>query len=140
MTLIRWNNPGNFSNMLDEMMENATQRQNNKRCGCGPATNIMEKDDSFKIEMAVPGFQKEDITINFEDETLTISSEKEDKEKQEAEFTRKEFGYGAFKRSFMVPKTIEAENIEAEYTNGILSIALPKKKEAMRVNREIAVA
>ncbi|MCF8303704.1 MAG: Hsp20/alpha crystallin family protein [Bacteroidales bacterium] len=140
MTLIRWNNPWTLSSMMDEMMRNDARETNGNRCGCGPATNIMEKEDSFVIEMAVPGFRKDEININFEDDTLTISSEKEDNEKENTEFTRKEFAYGGFSRSFSIPESVNAEDIKAEYNNGILSIILPKKEEEKKMNKEIAIA
>lgn len=96
-----------------------------------PSVNISESADNFKIELAAPGLQKEDFDINVEKNTLTISAKKEvSKEVNEEKFTRKEFGYSSFSRSFQLPEGVESNAIEASYENGILIIALPKKEEA----------
>ena len=81
--------------------------------------------------MAVPGFKKSDFVIDVEDEILSISMEvkKEDEQKEE-NYSRKEYEYSSFKRSFTLPETVEDEKIEAAYTDGILSISIPKKEEA----------
>jgi HSP20 family protein len=96
-----------------------------------PSVNISESPDDFKIELAAPGLQKGDFDINVEKNTLTISAKKEvSSEVNKEKFTRKEFGYSSFSRSFQLPEGVESNAIEANYENGILGIVLPKKEEA----------
>ncbi|MFK7981393.1 MAG: Hsp20/alpha crystallin family protein [Saprospiraceae bacterium] len=100
--------------------------------GSQPAVNVKEDGDGFYLALAAPGYGKEDIEIKIDDNVLTISSEKkEDTTAKEGEkFTRKEFKYAAFKRTFTLPDTVDAAKIGANYENGILNISIPKKEEA----------
>ena len=96
-----------------------------------PKVNIRENTDGFHLEMAVPGFKKKDFNISVEKEELIISAEvKSEKEEVEDNFTRKEFGYGSFQRTFVLPETVDGDRIEARYEDGILNISIPKKEEA----------
>ncbi len=95
-----------------------------------PAVNIVEDDNEYKIEVAVPGMSKKDFNINLEDDVLTISREQnENKEEDNLRYMRREFSYSTFKRSFQLPDTVDQENIKASHDSGIISIHLPKKKE-----------
>ncbi len=100
--------------------------------GSQPAVNVKEDADGFALALAAPGYGKEDIEIKIEENVLTISSEKkeENTEKEGEKFTRKEFKYAAFKRTFTLPDTVDAAKIAANYENGILNISIPKKEEA----------
>jgi HSP20 family protein len=83
--------------------------------------------------MAVPGLKKNDFHIDIDNKVLSISAEmEENSEQQEENFTRREFGYASFKRSFSLPETVKEDAIKAEYTDGVLSIHLPKKEEAIQ--------
>ncbi len=99
-----------------------------------PAVNILETEKEYKIEVAAPGLKKEDIKVELENDLLTISSEvkKETEEKdKEGRYTRREFSFSAFKRSFTVDEdTVDIEKIEAKYEDGILNIQVPKKTAA----------
>lgn len=98
-----------------------------------PAVNIMETDDGFKVEMAVPGMNKEDFHIDLDKDVLTISAEDkfENEEKDtEGRYTRREFSYSSFNRSFNLPKMIDGDKITATYMDGVLGITIPKKEEA----------
>ena len=96
-----------------------------------PAVNIKESKDDYLVEVAAQGMSKEDFKIELENNFLVISSEKEDKKEEEGkEFTRREFSYQSFKRSFSLPKTIDEGKIKANYKDGVLKITLPKKEEA----------
>lgn len=96
-----------------------------------PAVNISENKDGFKIDVAAPGLTKEDFKIDLHNKILTLSSVKEEKNEETNEkFTRKEFSYTSFKRSFGLPDMIDNDNIAAEYNNGILHIEIPKREEA----------
>ncbi len=96
-----------------------------------PSVNIKETTEGFELELAAPGMQKDHFKINLDHNTLTISAEqKSNTEKVEGKYTRREFSYGSFKRSFVLPETIDSDNIHAEYTQGILHLVLPKREEA----------
>jgi HSP20 family protein len=107
-----------------------------------PAANIIENSDSFHLEIAAPGMVKDDFKINLENNILTISVDVEDQKREEGRnYSRKEFYYGSFSRSFTLPKTIDLENIKADYESGILKIALPKKDEAkVEIKKEIKIS
>ena len=97
-----------------------------------PATNIIESDDHFDIQLAVPGKKKSDFKIELEEGILTITSEEELKStEKQGNYTRKEFGYSSFKRSFNIPEIVSADKITANYKGGILSVSLPKKAETL---------
>lgn len=95
-----------------------------------PAVNIIEEADLYRIEVAAPGYSKEDFKVNIENEVLKISVEKEQNKVEGENFTRCEFYNSSFERSFVVGKTIDTNKIEARYENGILTIILHKKEEA----------
>ncbi|GGX09270.1 Hsp20/alpha crystallin family protein [Aquimarina muelleri] len=97
-----------------------------------PAVNIKETDDEYTLELAAPGLIKEDFNIELNNDLLIISSEKkiENESEEKGRYTRKEFSYTSFKRSFTLPETANADKIEASYENGMLLIKLPKKEEA----------
>ena len=118
------------------------ERETERKCHWMPATNITENDQAFHLEIAVPGFSKEDIKINLEKDVLTISSEKEKNEQSDAKneqvFRLREFGPRNFCRSFSLPEAVDKDAIKAEYLNGILMVTLPKK-EVVKVTKEIRV-
>ncbi len=96
-----------------------------------PKVNIKETADAYVVEMAVPGLKKSDFKLDLDHHVLSISTEKkETHEEQQENYTRKEFGYSAFKRTFTLPETVDDDKISANYQDGILNILLPKKEEA----------
>lgn len=101
-----------------------------------PAVNVMEEDDKFQIEVAAPGMTKDDFNVEIDNNVLTISSEKEQKDEEKGEngkINKREFRYAAFKRSFTLPEgAINEDKINAQYKDGILHLTLPKKDEAKR--------
>ena len=98
-----------------------------------PKVNIRESKDAYFVDMAVPGLKKSDFHIDIDNKILSISTEVEDSnEYEEDNYTRREFGYSSFKRSFSLPETVKEDKIKAEYNNGVLSIHLPKKEEAIQ--------
>jgi len=93
-----------------------------------PSVNVKETETEFQIELAAPGLDKENFSINLEDKHLVVSASKEQKTEAEADKTiRKEFNYASFKRSFQLPENVLAERISAGYEKGVLTISLPKK-------------
>ena len=98
-----------------------------------PAVNITEQKDEYHVSLAAPGMKKEDFNIDVDGNMLTISSEKEEsKEEKEKKFTRKEYSYSSFSRSFTLPEEVNKEKIDARYENGVLKISLPRKEEAKK--------
>lgn len=98
-----------------------------------PKVNIKETADAFIVEMAVPGLKKSDFHVDLDNQMLSISTEaKEENEQNGENYTRREFGYSSFKRTFTLPESVNDENINASYKDGILNILLPKKEEAKK--------
>jgi HSP20 family protein len=98
-----------------------------------PAVNVVEEDNVFRIEVAVPGLTRKEIRIDLENDILTVASEqKEQKEENTQRYVRREFGTSTFKRSFQLPDTIDFEKIKARHDAGILTIELPKKEEVVQ--------
>lgn len=97
-----------------------------------PPVNIRENEGDWELQLLVPGRAKEDFHIEIDKDVLTVSTESKAEEvKKDGKFTRREFSYRSFKRSFTLPDTIDLENIKGDYENGILSFVLPKKAEAL---------
>jgi HSP20 family protein len=143
MKLVKWNNDPVFPVVFNRFFNDDFDNYFTKRdCGCMPATNVVENDKSFEIEFAIPGMNREDIKINVENDVLTVSSEKEaKKEEKDKNYTRKEFSYSSFSRSFTLPETVDADQINARLENGILKVDLPKKEEAKsKLSKEIKVS
>ena len=107
-----------------------------------PATNTRESDDEFILELAAPGMKKKDFHVDIDNGMLEIKVEKEEEFKtEEPKFTRREYNYNAFYRSFTLPETVDGEKINAEYEEGILKIHLPKLPGAKkRPVKEITVS
>jgi len=107
-----------------------------------PSVNIQENKDDFSVTLAAPGLKKEDFKIEMDGHQLTISSEKEETaDTMEEKYSRKEYNYSSFSRSFTLPESVDANKITANYQNGILHLQLPKKEEAKKasVNKQIEV-
>ena len=103
-----------------------------------PRTDLVEKDDAFHLRLDVPGMTKEDITINLQNGTLTVSGERTSERTDEGEeYVRVERAFGNFHRSFTLPDAVDEENIEATYEDGVLSINVPKTEESTRRQIEI---
>ena len=136
MALVKWN-PG-FATNIDRIFEDFFNTSfpdlsvtNYTEEGTTlPAVNIKETDREFVLEIAAPGMNKKDFHVFVENGVLNIRAEKEIKdEKKEEGYTRKEFSYQSFQRAFTLPDNAKADNISAEYKNGILYVTLPKKAE-----------
>ena len=100
-----------------------------------PSTNIMETENEYKIELAAPGLAKDHFSINLDQNLLTIEAKnevtkEENKEENAVKFVKREFNFTSFKRTFTLPDTVNANDINAQYENGVLSLVLPKKEEA----------
>ncbi len=107
--------------------------------GTMPAVNIKETKDIFEVEMAAPGMKKDDFKVELDGNMLTISSERSEEHEQnngDEKFSRREFSYQSFQRSFSLPKDVVDDNkIEAHYEDGVLKLMIPKKEEAKQKPR-----
>jgi HSP20 family protein len=107
-----------------------------------PAVNVVEHADGFRIEVAAPGLKKDDFKLNLNHNNLTISAYREEKQEQpngeanqtngtsQEKYARREFSYTSFQRTFMLPTSVEADQIQANYEAGVLKINIPKREEA----------
>jgi HSP20 family protein len=97
-----------------------------------PAVNVLENENEYAIELAAPGMKREDFKIDLNDNVLTITSEKKDeKEEKNGRYSRREFSYQSFQRSFTLPQyLVDREKVTAKYADGILQINIPKREEA----------
>ncbi|HHT53274.1 MAG: Hsp20/alpha crystallin family protein [Bacteroidales bacterium] len=121
-----------FNDFFGRNFLDLTSRSFSKTNTTLPSVNIMEDEDKYLVEVAAPGFVKEDFDLKLKNNVLTISSDKkEENEVKEGEYySRKEFSYQSFSRSFSLPDTIQVDKIGAKYDKGILTVTLPKRDEA----------
>lgn len=145
MSLVKWNPetslfPG-FSNWLDDFFpDNGDFPKPSVRGVSIPAVNVTENKDAFKLKVAAPGFRKDDFKLEIHNGYLTISGEsKEEKEDKDEKFTRQEYRYSTFSRTFTLPENIKGEAITAEYTDGVLKVTLPKKTVDEKPVQQITV-
>jgi len=125
--------PGLFNDVFSRDLWNWGLSNNSNTNTSIPAVNIRETNDAFEVEMAAPGMTKDDFRIELDNNMLLISSEKqnESEEKEGANYTRREFSYQSFQRTFQLPKeVVDADKIAARYENGLLHLVIPKKEEA----------
>jgi HSP20 family protein len=129
-----------FRPFLPALFNEVMERQSEKQAfAYKPAANVREDDKTYTIELALPGFTKEEISINFEDEILTVSAGKQTTENQ-PKYTWNEFGFRSkYERSFQLPETINADEISASFENGILYVNLPKKEVQPAAVKQIAI-
>jgi HSP20 family protein len=144
MTLVKFNNGLKtnanpfFNDVFDSILSDSFL--SDKLVTRVPAVNIAENDNAFNIELAVPGLKKEDFKINLDKNVLTIAAEKKNENNAETKkYSKREYSYNSFVRSFTLPETADYTKIEADYTDGILNLTIAKKEEAKFQSREIAV-
>jgi len=110
-----------------------------------PAVNVRETNDDFMIDVAAPGMKRNDFKVELDNNILTISSEMEEKQEEKdknGKFTRREFSYQSFQRSFSLPENkVDGGKISAKYIDGILHVVVPKREEAkIKPARQITVS
>jgi HSP20 family protein len=128
-----------FPTFFDEVFEQAANKVNYNYYK--PAANIKEDESSFNVELALPGFDKAEISMKLEKNVLTISAGLDEKESEKDKgYSWHEFRKtGKYQRSFIVPESVNTDEIKAENINGILYVTLPKKEVLPIVNREITI-
>jgi HSP20 family protein len=105
-----------------------------------PAVNISENFTNFSIQVAAPGLEKLDFKIEVEEDTLSIAVTKETEEDNKTNFTRKEFDFSNFKRTFSLPENCDKENIKATYVNGLLTVIIEKVEEPKNIKRMVEIS
>lgn len=132
-----------FRPFLPALFNEVFERQSNEtEVTYKPAANVSEDEKNYMLELALPGFAKEEITIKFEDEVLTITAGRQPKEDEKGpKYTWNEFGYKSkYERSFQLPETVNADEIAAAFNNGILMVTLPKKEVQAPAVKQITIA
>jgi HSP20 family protein len=143
MALVKTNYPL-FGNLFDDFFGTELADWRNQNYSATnttlPKVNIKEDENGFIVEMAAPGMKKDDFKINVDNSLLTISSQKQEEQKEgEGEkYARREFAYQAFTRSFTLPDSADADKISASYNDGILTVTIPKRKK-LSLNRQKAL-
>jgi HSP20 family protein len=145
MTLVKFaNGPKNnvfnplFTDVFDSLLNDSFL--GDRLVSRVPAVNIAETEGQFHIELAAPGLKKEDFKINLEKNVLSISAEKKNENNDDNKrYSKKEYSYTSFVRSFTLPETVDHAKIDAQYVDGVLQIAVAKKEEAKIQTREIEI-
>ena len=141
MTMMRFSPYSPLSDLFQDLFgDTSKEKMEYKNYECAPSANILENNQGFELQLAIPGIQKEDVKISLEKNILNVSSDKEAAPIDEnTRFTRREFVFGTFSRSFTLPDTIDTDKIGADFKDGILKIALPKKAET-KISKEIKIS
>ena len=138
MNLVRFYHPQNSvtRSLVDELMNSfVTDNYDESHVeNCKPATNVVENDKEFRVELLLPGFSREDVQLSVHENLLTVKvdlKEENGDNKNGYVYRQRQFGKYNFEKKFRVPKTVAADKIEASFNNGILELTLPKKEEAV---------
>jgi len=143
MTLVKFNNRTRshapyFNNVFDSLFSEALNK--NYTINKVPGVNILESETNYTIELAAPGLEKSDFQIKLKKDTLSVWAEKKEADGEvKKNYSRKEFDYLSFARSFTLPESVDEEKISAEYLNGILTIAIGKRTVVKEESKEIKV-
>ena len=139
MRIVKYNNNNVFPSLMNEFFNDDFGLNFFNRNYSVPSVNSIENNDSFEIDLAVPGMKKEEFSIELNDKVLVISSESSNNIEND-KMRLNEFNFSSFQRSFRVPDSVDQDKIKANYKNGILKIKLPKKKESIsKPNRVINI-
>lgn len=132
--------PTSFSYLVDRFFNDSLGRSGGSASSFVPKVDIIENETAFEIHLAVPGMNKEDFKIEFNENRLSVSGERKfTREKDDRHFRSIETQYGAFKREFVLPENVDGQRIEARYTNGILELVVPKdEKKLLKTTIKVA--
>ena len=149
MTLVKWN-PFRELNALHEDMNRLFSRLDQRRFDGGEvggrqlwtlAMDVIETDNAIRLKAALPGIDPKDISVQVEDNVLTVSAQRQFEEKvEEGKYYWVEQQYGTFSRSVTLPQSADTDHIEAHYQNGVLELTVPKREEAKRRKIELTVS
>ncbi|MGA9649324.1 Hsp20/alpha crystallin family protein [Pedobacter sp.] len=145
MTLVKFNSekkniallPG-FNDIIESVLGDTFSSES--RTATLPAVNISQSTADYQVEMAAPGFRKEDFKVSLERDMLSISIQKSEEVTQEdKEYNRREYNFSAFTRSFVLPESADTGRIQASYRDGVLTLSIPKKEEVRAGSRQIEI-
>lgn len=131
MNLVRFQKPAymlSMNSLLNDFMNDYPNTASRSANTHSPAVNILDNEKAFTLEFLAPGFEKENFEIANKDGVLTVKGEAKQDENQTDNYTCKRFSIQSFERAFTLPENVDVESINAKYTNGILTIELPKKE------------
>ena len=144
MTLVKFNHKANntllpgFNDVLDSIFNDAFL--SDRMISRVPAVNISESENNYHVELAAPGLKKEDFKLNLERNQLSISVEQTAEQNDEQKnYSKREYSYSSFVRSFTLPESADCAKVEASYTDGVLKIDITKREEAKAVRRQIEI-
>lgn len=127
--------PDFFGGVLDSFFKGGVDRSSKQSI----SANVSETDAAYEIQFLLAGFAKEDVEINVEESVLNVKGTKVSSNSEDVKFLRKEFALKDFERAFTLPETVKIEDIKATFSNGILSVELPKKEPVKPVSVKIDV-
>jgi|SRR5690554_1666807 len=145
MKLFKWNISDikpKFPNIVEKFLGKkiSDDVQHNEEVATVPSVNIADENKVFEVSVALPGLDKKDVKIEIQNDCLIISSEKKyEKEDENKNWMRREYGYASFQRMFQLPESADQDKVQAEMKNGVLSIKVAKKKDYMENKKQIAV-
>ncbi len=140
MSLIKSNGNKAMRTLLSDFFDTEKFFDDRFDNGGIPAVNVSDNEKEYNIEIAAPGMKKEDFKVNVESGVLNISAKREESEEEEGKnYTRREFSYNSFSRSFTLPENANQEDIRAKYENGLLKLTLAKKVPSAPKQKEVAV-
>jgi len=145
MTLVKFNPANNnrslmpgFSDVFDSIFNDTFF--SDRMISRVPAANISESADHYHVELAAPGLKKEDFKINLDRNVLSVSVEQNlENNESEKNYSKREYGYNSFVRSFTLPESADENRIDAAYTDGVLKIDISKREEAKNIRRQIEI-
>ncbi len=144
MTLVKFNKPVSnslmpgFNDVFDSIFNDTFF--NDRMTSRVPAVNISESENHYHVELAAPGLRKEDFKLNLDRNQLSVSVETSaENQEHQKNYSKREYSYGSFVRSFTLPDGADANQIEASYTDGILTIDIAKREEAKIVRKQIEI-
>ena len=138
-TLFGSSNPLSLLDAFDDMLFNDTRRFNRNVTSVKPKANFYKTSNGYSIEMAVPGFSRDDFEMSVDHDVLTITMNVEDTQEEKEKIVRREWSYTSFSRSMMLPENAVTEQISAKYEAGILTIDVPVEGEKRKARRVINV-
>jgi HSP20 family protein len=144
-TIIRKRNystPGIFDEFFnDSYLPRFFEFESKSNGSYSPAVNVEETEKEYRIEVAAPGLEKEDLKVSVDDGVLTIKAERKvENEETKDNYIRREFGFTSFSRSFTLPEEIEVEKINAKHKNGVLNLTLPKAEIKVAPVKEVKIS
>lgn len=129
MNVLRFSKPLVYNSCADRTFNQLLGNLEKENYYSIPQANVSEGKVSYKIELAVPGYSKEQIGIQFQENILMVKGSVEENSNKEEKYLTREFGLKSFIRRFSIPKTADTDHISAAFSNGILTITIPKKEE-----------